>query len=71
MRIKPDDNKAHRLFNLARELYAAILPNKTQCATKEFLAQVLDECPYTIEQYYTLFFPELPDLHVCTFLYRA
>jgi len=39
--------------DFSRELYAAILPNKTQYAAKQFLEQVLDECPYTIEQYYT------------------
>jgi transposase InsO family protein len=35
-----------------RELYVAILPDKTQGSAKKFLQQVLDECPYTIEQYY-------------------
>ncbi len=37
----------------SRELYAAILPDKTQYSAKRFLEQVVDECPYTIEQYYT------------------
>jgi len=37
----------------SRELYAAILPDKTQYAARTFLQQVLDECPYTIEHYYT------------------
>ncbi|TLN09864.1 IS481 family transposase [bacterium] len=39
--------------DFSRELYAAILPDKTQVSAKAFLEQVLDECPYTIEQYYT------------------
>jgi hypothetical protein len=34
----------------SRELYAAILPDKTQFSSERFLRQVLDECPYTIEQ---------------------
>ena len=37
----------------SRELYAAILPDKTQYSAEKFLKQVLNECPYTIEQYYT------------------
>jgi transposase InsO family protein len=39
--------------DFSRELYAAILPDKTQDSAKAFLDQVLEECPYTIEQYYT------------------
>jgi len=39
--------------DFSRELYAAILPDKTQLSAKAFLEQVLEECPYTIEQYYT------------------
>jgi transposase InsO family protein len=39
--------------DFSRELYAAILPDKTQNSAKVFLEQVLEECPYTIEQYYT------------------
>jgi len=37
----------------SRELYAAIFPDKTQTSAKAFLEQVLEECPYTIEQYYS------------------
>lgn len=37
----------------SRELYAAILPDKTQYSAEKFLKQVLAECPYTIEIYYT------------------
>jgi len=39
--------------DFSRELYAAILPDKTQDSARAFLEQVLEECPYTIEQYYT------------------
>jgi transposase InsO family protein len=39
--------------DFSRELYAAILSDKTQVSAKVFLEQVLAECPYTIEQYYT------------------
>jgi len=39
--------------DFSRELYATILPDKTQVSAKTFLEQVLEECPYTIEQYYT------------------
>lgn len=39
--------------DFSRELYAAILPDKTQFSAKRFLEQVLEECPYTIEQWYT------------------
>ena len=37
----------------SRELYAAILPDKTQYSSATFLEQVLEECPYTIECWYT------------------
>jgi transposase InsO family protein len=33
----------------SRELYAAILPDKTQYSSEAFLKQVLNECPYTLE----------------------
>ena len=39
--------------DFSRELYAAILPDKTQYSSERFLKQVLDECPYTIEQAYS------------------
>jgi len=39
--------------DFSRELYAAILPDKTQESAKQFLKQVVDECPYTVELYYT------------------
>jgi len=39
--------------DFSRELYAAILPDSTQYASATFLAQVLEECPYTIETWYT------------------
>jgi len=37
----------------SRELYAAILPNRTQYSSEKFLEQILEECPYTIECFYT------------------
>lgn len=50
-------NKYEYLFvaidDFSRELYAAILPDKTQYSAKKFLDQVIDECPYTIEQAYS------------------
>src|SRR5262245_3040360 len=39
--------------DFSRELYAAILPDQTQYASAAFLKQVLEECPYTIECWYT------------------
>jgi hypothetical protein len=32
----------------SRELFAAIIPDKTQHSTKRFLEQVIEECAYTI-----------------------
>ena len=39
--------------DFSRELYAAILPDRTQYSSAAFLTQVLEECPYTIETWYT------------------
>jgi transposase InsO family protein len=39
--------------DFSRELYATILPDKTQYSAEAFLTQVLAECPYTIEQIYS------------------
>jgi len=39
--------------DFSRELYAAILPDKSQHSAATFLQQVLDECPYTIECAYS------------------
>jgi len=39
--------------DFCRELYAAIMPDKTQYSAEKFLKQVLTECPYTIEQAYS------------------
>ncbi|MCK5738624.1 transposase family protein [bacterium] len=54
------ESKTHRREHLfvaiddfSRDLYAAILPDKTQESAKRFLKQVCEECPYAIEQYYT------------------
>jgi len=50
-------NKPEHLFvaidDFSRELYAAILSDKTQYSAANFLKQVLEECPYTIETWYT------------------
>jgi len=37
----------------SRELFVAIMPDKTQYSSKKFLTQVIDECAYTIEQAYS------------------
>jgi len=39
--------------DFSRELYGAILSDKTQFSAEKFLQQVLEECPYTIEQAYS------------------
>jgi len=39
--------------DFSRELFATILPDKTQYASETFLKQVIDECAYTIEQAYS------------------
>lgn len=39
--------------DFSRELYAAILPDKTQHSAAAFLQQVIEECPYTIEYAYS------------------
>jgi transposase-like protein len=45
--------KPEKLFvaidDFSRELYAAILPDKTQYSAARFLEQVVNECPYAIE----------------------
>jgi transposase InsO family protein len=37
----------------SRELYAGIFPDKTSSSASQFLKQILDECPYTIECIYS------------------
>ena len=37
----------------SRELYAAIMPDKTSNSARDFLVQMLEECPYTIECIYS------------------
>lgn len=39
--------------DFSRELYVSIKQDKTQHSSKDFLEQVLDESPYTIEQIYS------------------
>lgn len=55
----------------SRELYAAILPDKTQYSAESFLKQVIEECPYTIEIAYSdngLEFKGNPDHHAFALL---
>jgi transposase InsO family protein len=52
--------------DFSRELYAAIMPDKTQESAQAFLSQVLEECPYTIEIVYSdngLEYKGNPDRH--------
>jgi len=57
--LKGDSATAQREYlfvaidDYSRELYAAILPDKTRWSAATFLKQVNEECPYTIEKYYT------------------
>ena len=37
----------------SRELYAGIFSDKTQYSSAKFLEQIIEECPYTIEEYMT------------------
>ena len=37
----------------SRELFAAVMPDKTSISAQRFLVQMLDECPYTIECIYS------------------
>lgn len=39
--------------DFSRELYAAILSDRSQYSSAAFLEQVLKECPYTLETWYT------------------
>lgn len=65
----PRDTREYLFIGIddfSRELYAAILPDKTQYSAEAFLKQVLDECPYTIEQLYSdngLEYRGNPDTH--------
>jgi len=49
----PRDHLFVGIDDFSRELYAAILPDKTQNSAAIFLAQVIEECPYTIECAYS------------------
>ena len=57
--LKGEDNTMPREYmfvgidDFSRELYVGILPDKTQQSAAEFLQQVLDECPYTVECAYS------------------
>jgi len=59
--------------DFSRELYATILPDKTQYSAEKFLKQVLDECPYTIEIAYSdngLEYKGIPEHHAFAKLCR-
>ena len=49
----PRDYLFAGIDDFSRELYAAILPDKTQNSAATFLEQVIEECPYTIECAYS------------------
>ncbi len=52
--------------DFSRDLYVAILLDKTQYSAEAFLKRVLDECPYTVEQIYSdngLEYRGKPDTH--------
>jgi transposase InsO family protein len=52
----PKDTREYLFVGIddfSRELYVAIMPDKTQYSSEAFLKQVLEECPYTIEQVYS------------------
>lgn len=52
----PTENHEYLFIGIddfSRELYAAILPDKSQFSSERFLIQILAECPYTIERMYT------------------
>ena len=53
---KPKQSREYLFVGIddfSRELFATILPDKTQYSATKFLDQVIDECPYTIEQAYS------------------
>lgn len=51
--MDPREHPFVAIDDYSRELFAAILPDKTRFSAETFLKQVLDECPYTIECMYT------------------
>ena len=50
---KPREYLFIAIDDFSRELYAGILPDKTQASAARFLGQVIAECPYTIECNYS------------------
>lgn len=52
----PKNNREYLFVGIddfSRELYATIMLDKTQYSAKKFLDQILNECPYAIEQVYS------------------
>lgn len=52
-RMSPREQLFISIDDHSRELYAAIMPDKSQHSSAAFLQQVIDECPYTIEYTYS------------------
>ena len=52
-RMLPREYLFVAIDDFSRELYAAILPDKTQQSAAAFLGQVMEECPSTIECAYS------------------
>lgn len=50
---EPTETLFIAIDDYSRELFAAILPTKDQWSSTTFLQQVLEECPYTIEEIYS------------------
>ena len=50
---KPREYLFVAIDDFSRELYAGIFPDKTQMSAADFLQQVLEECPYTLECAYS------------------
>lgn len=57
--IKGENKDSNREYlfvaidDFSRELYADILPDKTQFSSSNFLTDVIEQCPYTIEYTYS------------------
>jgi len=57
--LKNESKKSSREYlfvgidDYSRELFATILPDKTQFSSAKFLRQVVEECPYSIEIIYS------------------
>lgn len=52
-RFMPQECLHVAIDDYSRELYAAIMPDKTSVSSAAFLREVIESCPYTIEQMYS------------------